>query len=143
VDLRRSAGKRPYPEVAYLCELVMHSKVWPIFDGWCAARNVDHDELAWDRWLNLVYYFATRNMTAEDRTKLDDEMAQRVAAWSLVKAKPIIAAARANPEPKNGRPQRRMPPRPASWGSDTANTFNSKSAIKTLTAGGVSGKKRR
>jgi hypothetical protein len=36
-----------------------------------------------------------------------------------------------------------MPPKPARWGDDKRATFDNKAAIKTLTAGGVSGKARR
>lgn len=107
---------------------------------------MDHDSLPWDKWLNLVYYFAVRNASSEDKKKFDDGIAEAVAAWSLEKAKPVLAAARnaPKPDPTPGEPRaRRMPPKPAGWGSAATNTFNSKAAIKTLTAGGVSGKKRR
>jgi hypothetical protein len=123
-------------------EWVRSSEVWPFFDGWCASRNVDHWQLPWDRWLNLVYYFGIRNASQEERQKFDDVIAQRTTEWHLAKAAPAIREARKNPQPVNGR-ERRMPPKPAGWGTDTANTFNSKAAIKTLTAAGVSGKARR
>jgi hypothetical protein len=107
---------------------------------------VDHESLPWDKWLNLIYYFAVRNASSEDKKKFDDAIAEAVAAWSLKKAKPALEAARNAPKPTPDQGQkraRRMPPKPAGWGSAATNTFNSKAAIKTLTAGGVSGKKRR
>lgn len=146
MDLRRSPGKRSYPEVIYLFSWATADEVWAYFDGWCASRNVDHESLPWATWLNLVYYFAVRNASSEEKKKFDDAVAEAVAAWSLSKAKPILEAARSAPkvEPKPGQTrERRLPPKPANWGSAATNTFNSKAAIKTLTAGGVSGKKRR
>jgi hypothetical protein len=146
MDVRRSSGKRQYPEVIYLLTWATSDQVWAYFDGWCAARNVDHESLRWDKWLNLVYYFAVRNASSEDKQKFDDAIAEAVAAWSLEKAKPALEAARKAPkvEPKPGQKrERRLPPKPAGWGSAATNTFNSKAAIKTLTAGGVSGRKRR
>jgi hypothetical protein len=107
---------------------------------------VDHESLPWSTWLNLVYYFAVRNASHEDKKKFDDAIAEAVAGWHLAKAKPVIEQARkaAREEPKPGATrERRMPPKPSGWGSPATNTFNSKAAIKTLTAGGVSGKKRR
>jgi len=146
MDVRRSPGKRDYPEVIYLLSWATADEIWPYFDGWCTSRNVDHYALAWDAWLNLVYYFAVRNASNEDKKKFDDAIAEAVAGWHLAKAKPVIEearkAAKADPKPGQKR-ERRMPPKPAGWGSAATNTFNSKAAIKTLTAGGVSGKKRR
>jgi hypothetical protein len=146
VDVRGSPGKRDYPEVIYLLSWATADGIWPYFDGWCASRNVDHESLPWSTWLNLVYYFAVRNASHEDKKKFDDAIAEAVAGWHLAKAKPVIEQARkaAREEPKPGATrERRMPPKPSGWGSPATNTFNSKAAIKTLTAGGVSGKKRR
>lgn len=116
--------------------------VWPYFDGWCASRNVDHLELPWDRWLNLVYYFATRNASTEDKEKFDTEMSNRVTEYNLAKSKPAIDAAMAKTKPVDGKPERKRAPRPAWYGDDKTNTFNSKAAVATLTAPGVSGKRR-
>jgi hypothetical protein len=146
MDVRGSPGKRDYPEVIYLLSWATADQIWPYFDGWCASRNVDHLSLPWDTWLNLVYYFAVRNSSHEEKKKFDDAIAEAGAAWHLAKAKPVLDEARnaaktaAQEGPKR---QRRMPPKPAGWGSAATNTFNSKAAIKTLTSGGVSGKKRR
>lgn len=117
-------------------------EVWPYFDGWCASRNVDHLELPWDRWLNLVYYFATRNLSAEDKEKFDADISNAVAAWDLAKAKPAIDAVMSKAKPETGKKERKRAPRPAWYGDDKTNTFNSKAAVATLTAPGVSGKRR-
>lgn len=146
MGIRRSPGKRDYPEVIYLFSWATNDAIWSYFDGWCASRNVDHEALPWASWLNLVYFFATRNASADDKKQFDGDMAEAVAAWHLAKAKPVLQQALATPKPElkpGQRRERRMPPKPAGWGSAAANTFNSKAAIKTLTAGGVSGKKRR
>lgn len=146
MDVRGSPGKREYPAVVYLLSWATSDNVWTYFDGWCSSRNVDHEALPWDKWLNLVYYFAVRNASPDEKQEFDAAIAEAVAGWALAKAKPALAAARNAPkvEPKPGQKrERRMPPKPAGWGSAATNTFNSKAAIKTLTAGGVSGKKRR
>lgn len=140
MDLRRSPGKRQYPEVIYLTGWATADEVWPYFDGWCASRNVDHLELPWDRWLNLVYYFATRNASSDEKKDFDNAIADTVTKWTLAKSKPAIEAAKA--ATKDARPERRRAPRPAWYGDDKTNTFNSKAAVATLTAPGVSGKKR-
>jgi hypothetical protein len=114
--------------------------VWPYFDGWCASRNVEHLELPWDRWLNLVYYFATRNASTEDRDKFDAAIAEQVAEWNMQKVKPVVAKALA--ATKDAKPERKRAPKPAWYGDDKTNTFNSKAAMATLTAPGVSGRKR-
>jgi hypothetical protein len=145
VGLRRSTGKRTYPEVIYLFTWATADQVWPYFDGWCASRGVDHEALPLDRWLNLVYYFAVRNASAEDKKEFDNAMADAVSKWMFSRAKPAIEqareASRTATEPDQRK--RRMPPKPAGWGDDTRATFDNKAAIKTLTAGGVSGGKRR
>lgn len=122
---------------------VDHPKVWGYFDGWATAQGVDHESLPWNKWLNFVYYFATRNMSSEQKEKFDNEMADQVSQWNFAKAKPVIEQARQTPTPGTGGRKRRMPPKPASWGDDVHATFDNKAAIKTLTAGGVSGKARR
>jgi hypothetical protein len=89
-----------------------------------------------------VYYFATRNAVAEDREKFDQAIADHVSAWHLAKAQPAIDAARAEAGQVDKKPGRKRAPRPAWYGDDKTNTFNSKAAMTTLTAPGVSGKKR-
>lgn len=123
-------------------EWATRDSVWPYFDGWCASRNVEPMELPWDRWLNLVYYFATRNASTEDKEKFDAEIAGKVSEWDLAKAKPAIDAAMSKAKTPEGKPQRKRAPRPAWYGDDKTNTFNSKAAVATLTAPGVSGKRR-
>lgn len=139
---RGSSGKRHYVAAIYLEVWATSDLVWPIFDGWCASRNVDHLELPWDRWLNLVYYFATRNASTEDKEKFDTEMDNRVTEYNLAKSKPAIDAAMSKPKSVEGKPERKRAPRPAWYGDDKTNTFNSKAAVATLTAPGVSGKRR-
>lgn len=34
---------------------------WPTFDGICASQGFDPLELPWDRFLNLIHWFLTRN----------------------------------------------------------------------------------
>lgn len=82
-------------------------------------------------------------MSTEDKEKFDNEMADQVTQWNFAKAKPVIDLARQTPTPSAGGRKRRMPPKPASWGNDVNATFDNKAAMKTLTAGGVSGKARR
>jgi hypothetical protein len=42
---------------------------WQDFDGWCASRNVEPNELSIERFCNLVQFWVTRNMTKEDLDK--------------------------------------------------------------------------
>ena len=140
MDVRRSTGKRPYPEVIALFDLATSDEVWPSFDGWCASRGVEQEDLRWDRWLNLVYYFATRNASSEQKKEFDAALAEAVTAWNLAKAAPVIQQAIA--APKDAVPERKRAPRPSWYGDDKTNNFNSKAAMATLTAPGVSGKKR-
>jgi hypothetical protein len=140
MDLRRSTGKRTYPEVLALTDIALSDKVWSTFDGWCASRGIDHEDLRWDRWLNLVYYFATRNASTEDKDKFDAAIAEQVAEWNMQKVKPVVAKALTTPKPD--KPERKRAPKPAWYGDDKTNTFNSKAAMATLTAPGLSGKRR-
>jgi hypothetical protein len=123
-------------------EWATRDSVWPTFDGWCASRNVESLELPWDRWLNLVYYFATRNMDSDSKKELDDDIAKRVTEWDLARSKPDIDAAMSKANQAATKPGRKRAPRPAWYGDDKTNTFNSKAAVATLTAPGVSGKRR-
>ena len=123
-------------------EWATRDNVWPTFDGWCASQNVESLDLPWDRWLNLVYYFATRNMSSEDKKELDDDIAKRVTEYDLARSKPAIDAAMSKANQSAAKPGRKRAPRPAWYGDDKTNTFNSKAAVATLTAPGVSGKRR-
>ena len=123
-----------------LSDLILEDKVWPVFDGWCAARGVEHEDLRWDRWLNLVYYFATRNASTEDKDKFDAAIAEKVAEWNMQKVQPVVT--KAITEPKSTNTERKRAPKPAWYGDNKTNTFNSKAAFTTLTAPGVSGRKR-
>lgn len=123
-------------------EWATRDAVWPYFDGWCASRNVEPMDLPWDRWLNLVYYFATRNMSADDKIEFDDSIAKQVTAWDLARSKPAIDAAMSKAKIPEGKSERKRAPKPAWYGDDKTNTFNSKAAMATLTAPGVSGKRR-
>lgn len=145
MDVRRSPGKRSYPEVVYLLSWATAPQIWHFFDGWCTAQGLDHESLPWDRWLNLVYYFAVRNASEESKKEFDAAMSQAVSAWNLARVQPLLEQSRRtekeSPVPKQQR-ERRLPPKPAGWGDDARATFDNKAAAKTLTAGGVSGRKR-
>jgi hypothetical protein len=47
---------------------------WTIFDGWSAARGVDPMALALDRFLNLMYFFATENAEEDEKNKFDIQL---------------------------------------------------------------------
>ena len=114
--------------------------MWGYFDGWATAQGVDHESLPWHKWLNFVYYFLVRNMDSEAKGKFDAGMADAVSTWNYAQAKPIIESVRQSAKPAADGRKRRMPPRPSSWGDNEKATFDNKAAMKTLTAGGVSGK---
>lgn len=141
-------GKRAYAAAGFLANWATHDEVWPLFDGWCASQNVDPLELPWDRCLNLVYFFATRNATKEKKQEFDAAMSQQVTAETLrkmavtrknaVKATQTAAQPQGVPkgtdESKPGRSSK-LPPRPAGWGDDETATRQSLIAAQSLKVG--------
>lgn len=119
-----------------------------MFDGWCASQNVDPLELPWDRCLNLVYFFATRNASKEKKQEFDAAMSKQVTADTLRKMaatrKDAVRAtqtAAATPGVPKGTdtmaPSRRsgLPPRPAGWGDDETVTRQALVAAQSLKVG--------
>lgn len=119
-----------------------------MFDGWCASQNVDPLELPWDRCLNLVYFFATRNASKEKKQEFDAAMSKQVAAdtlrnMALTRKNALRAtqtAAEVQGVPKGtGSPvsPRRtgLPPRPAGWGDDEMVTRQALIAAQSLKVG--------
>lgn len=119
-----------------------------MFDGWCASQNVDPLELPWDRCLNLVYYFATRNASKEKKQEFDAAMSKQVTAETLRK----MAVTRKNalrasetaaeiPEVPKGTDETKstrhsaLPPRPAGWGDDETITRQALVAAQSLKVG--------
>lgn len=49
----------------------MVTQDWPTFDGWAAARNVDPLTLPYPRFLNLAYYWGTKDTDANGRDRFD------------------------------------------------------------------------
>jgi len=122
--------------------------VWPLFDGWCASQNVDPLELPWDRCLNLVYYFATRNASKEKKQEFDAAMSKQVAADTLrnmaatrknaLRATETAAETPGVPQSTDeSQPIRRagLPPRPAGWGDDETVTRQALVAAQSLKVG--------
>lgn len=115
-----------------------------MFDGWCASRSVDPLELPWSRFLNLVYYFITRNLDKDKKKEVDDILS-RPAREEALKA---MAATRKNAlRSKQGDEQtgtvptppadttarkRNLPPRPPGWGDDETNAANAMLAFKQI-----------
>lgn len=145
---RRRHGKRTYAAAGFLIDWATHDEVWPLFDGWCASQSVDPLELPWDRCLNLIYFFATRNATKEKKQEFDAAMSKQVTADTLRK----MALTRKNafkdaekPESSSGVPavpeasqstrNAKLPPRPAGWGDDETATRQSLIAAQSLKVG--------
>lgn len=148
MDRWRRIGKRQYAAAGFLASWATHDEVWPLFDGWCASQGVAPLELPWDRCLNLVYFFATRNASKEKKQEFDAAMSKQVTADTLRK----MALTRKNalratesaeqpsgvPEvPKESRPTRtgKLPPRPAGWGDDETATRQALIVAKSLKVG--------
>lgn len=122
--------------------------MWPIFDGWCASQNVEPLELPWDRCLNLIYYFATRNASKEKKLEFDAAMSKQTTAdtlrrMALTRKNALRATETADqasmvpqgtPETKPGRAVK-LPPRPAGWGDDENATRQSLLAAQSLKVG--------
>lgn len=116
-----------------------------MFDGWCASQNVDPLELPWDRCLNLVYFFATRNASKEKKQEFDAAMSKQVTADTLRQmaltrknalkgaqtAAPISGVPKGTDEPKSTR-NSKLPPRPAGWGDDETVTRQTLMAAQSL-----------
>lgn len=116
-----------------------------MFDGWCASQNVDPLELPWDRCLNLVYFFATRNASKEKKQEFDAAMSKQVTAdtlrqMALTRKNAVRAtetAAESSGVPKgtdksqSGRSSK-LPPRPAGWGDDETVTRQTLIAAQSL-----------
>lgn len=145
---RRRTGKRAYAAAGFLASWAAQDEVWPLFDGWCASQNVDPLELPWDRCLNLVYFFATRNATKEKKQEFDAAMSKQVTADTLRKMaltrKNAVRATQTAEEsqgvPKGTdelRPRRaaKLPPRPAGWGDAETATRQSLIVAQSLKVG--------
>lgn len=44
---------------------------WPTLDGWAASKGVDPLTLPFDRFLNLVYFWATEDAEEREKDKFD------------------------------------------------------------------------
>lgn len=122
--------------------------MWPIFDGWCASQNVDPLELPWDRCLNLIYFFATRNATKEKKQEFDAAMSKQVTADTLRKmaltrknalrstetAAESPGVPKGTGESQSGRTAK-LPPRPTGWGDDETATRQSLIVAQSLRVG--------
>jgi hypothetical protein len=127
---------------------VTRDEIWPTFDGWCASQNIEPLELPADRWLNLIYFFATRNMDEEKKSEFDGHIAEATARWNAVKVREVIArgldGAQSGVDATGGsstesmvpgsRRTRRLPPKPAWYGSSDNATLNNMAAMKTMTS---------
>jgi hypothetical protein len=119
-----------------------------MFDGYCASQNVDPLELPWDRCLNLVYFFATRNASKEKKQEFDAAMSKQVTAETLrnmaatrknaLRAAETAAESSGVPEGTGkSSPARnaKLPPRPAGWGDDETVTRQALVAANSLKVG--------
>lgn len=75
--------------------------MWAAFDGLCASQGFDPLEMPWDRFLNLSYWFLTRNGDEESIAKFDRwlwvpfDVAEEVPAespWSVESQEAAMAA---------------------------------------------------
>lgn len=105
-----------------------------MFDGWCVERGITPLELPADRWLNLIEYFATRNMDEKKRKEWDNHIANINIAWMKSKLERALPKEKVvEPRPVNGR-ERRLPPKPAWYGSRDNATRDSLMAKSMLTS---------
>lgn len=130
---------------------------WPVFDGWCVTQGIDPWDVPSHRWCNLVYFFATRNMDQKQREKFDTAMHSVQGEWVKLRVKSIIhervSAAQSSPRVEPVEPtgdltptqqrERRLPPRPAWYGSREEATMSSMAAKQTLTSRGGKSSRRR
>jgi hypothetical protein len=119
-----------------------------MFDGWCIEHSIDHWDLPADRWLNLIYYFATRNTDKEGRDKFNEQMHQAETEWLTMKVQRTRRTGDAESTEKQRRAQspeaieqrlqreRRLPPKPDWYGSRESATASTILAKKALTSRG-------
>lgn len=116
-----------------------------MFDGWSASQNVDPLDLPWDRCLNLIYFFATRNASKEKKQEFDAAMSKQVTAdtlrqMALTRKNALRATEKAEESPgvpkgtDESTPARsaKLPPRPAGWGDDETVTRQALVAAQSL-----------
>lgn len=101
-----------------------------MFDGWCMEHDIDSWELPADRWVNLVYYFATRNMSSEERTKFDGQLSEANARWiTMSMEKTVVNDVRKSRVDVDGKQpvkrERKLPPKPSWYGSSEQATRSS------------------
>jgi hypothetical protein len=129
----------------FLERWVTDERVWPTFDGWCVEHGIEPMELPSDRGLNLIYYFATRNMDEKQRANFDGSMQQVNAKWiqlSVQKTLTSVPERRVDvidgevvrDETPTQRRERRLPPKPDWYGSRDQATRSSLAAKQTLTS---------
>jgi len=131
-------------------EYITDERNWPTFDGWCVEKGIDLLELPSDRALNLIYYFITRNMDEKQRTKFDNQLQSVRGQWIKLSVQRVLTSVQGegrviDAEPIEGltptqQRERRLPPRPAWYGSRDQATLSTMAAKQTLTS--RNGKKR-
>lgn len=47
---------------------------WPVIDGMLASQGVDPLSLPWDRFLNTIYWWATRDATSQAVAKFEAQL---------------------------------------------------------------------
>lgn len=129
--------------------------MWPSFDGWCVSCGVDPLELPSDRWLNLIYYFATRNLDKKGRDEFNGHLEKAKGEWIRRRTQRQLNQATSDDssgsniervdstgsDNQAAQRGRRLPPRPSWYGSRDGATMSTLAAGKTLTSRG--GGKRR
>lgn len=124
--------------------------IWPTFDGWCVTQGIDPWDVPSYRWCNLVYFFATRNMDQKQRDKFDGAMSSVHGEWIKLRVRGIVrdrvkviesesrdepVESTTDPTPTQLR-ERRLPPKPAWYGTREQATMSSLAAKQTLTSRG-------
>lgn len=120
--IRRGLRRTPYPAAAVITALATTDQNWPLFDGWCASRNVEPLRLPWQRFLNLVYFWATQGKDKKELREFDSEINKAVSRWNMeilrkpkLQLKPAPAAAPVDVKSPN---RGKLPPPPTWWGGD-------------------------
>lgn len=122
-------------------------EVWPTFDAWCLEHGIEPLELPADRWLNLIEYFATRNMDEQKRKEWDNHIASINMEWIKLKLEKVSpSSSDASGGSKSGsdgstrstqsdqQRARRLPPKPPWYGSRDNATRDSLMAKSMLTS---------
>lgn len=140
--VRRGVRRTPYPVATVLTALVTEDQNWGAFDGWCASQGFNPIELPWRRFLNLVYYWATRGKDQKQLDQFNAELNKATSRWNmemLRRSAPVRKTEETEPTTRQRR--KGLPPPPPWWKDGKEAATQSMLAARELHSLNLSGKR--